>query len=144
MTPKTRGRKTILDAKLQKQICDLLSDGVPIGATCDCVGISPRTYHGWIGKGEADPASAYAHFLHATVRARGQARAVLVRKIKASDDWRALAWLLSHVWPDEFSESRAQDGLQPPSQAAPTTVVVNVKRDSDSDAAVKLFGKRSG
>jgi hypothetical protein len=63
MTAKTRGRKSLLNAKLEKQICGLLSDGVPIGATCDCVGISTRTYHGWIEKGEADPTSLYAHFM---------------------------------------------------------------------------------
>jgi len=38
-------------------------------------------------------------------RATGQARVSLLKKIKLSDDWRAHAWILSHCWPEQFSES---------------------------------------
>jgi hypothetical protein len=137
MTAKTRGRKSLLNAKLEKQICGLLSDGVPIGATCDCVGISTRTYHGWIEKGEADPTSLYAHFMRATMRARGEARAVLVRKIKASDDWRAHSWLLSHCWPQEFSEARVHDDQQP---IAPPVVNVIIREGEQTKEAQRLAG----
>lgn len=46
-------------------------------------------------------------------RARGQARVSLFKKIKLSDDWRAHAWILSHCWPEQFSESRILQPAQP-------------------------------
>jgi len=46
-------------------------------------------------------------------RARSQARVSLLQKIKLSDDWRAYAWILSHCWPEQFSESRILQPAQP-------------------------------
>ena len=115
MTKKNLGRKTLLSAELQREICYLLSEGVPVGATCDTVGITQATYHAWIAKGEEGRAP-YREFVEDTTRARGQARVSLVKKITLSNDWRAHAWLLSHCWPEEFSESRI---LQPAQKITP-------------------------
>jgi hypothetical protein len=52
VTKKKHVRKTLLNTELQREICYLLSEGVPVGATCDTVGITQATYHGWIAKGE--------------------------------------------------------------------------------------------
>ncbi len=112
MTKKKPGRKTLLNAELQREICYLLSEGVPVGATCDTVGITQATYHAWIAKGEEGRAP-YREFVESTTRARGQARVSLLRKIALSNDWRAHAWLLSHCWPEEFSESRILQPAQP-------------------------------
>jgi hypothetical protein len=30
----------------------------------------------------------------------------LLKEIKLFDDWRVHAWILSHCWPEQFSESR--------------------------------------
>jgi hypothetical protein len=109
---KKRGRKTLLNAELQREICYLLSEGVPVGATCDTVGITQCTYHAWIAKGEEGRAP-YREFVECTTRARGQARVSLLKKIALSNDWRAYAWLLSHCWPEEFSESRILQPAQP-------------------------------
>jgi hypothetical protein len=112
MTKKKPGRKTLLNAELQREICYLLSQGVPTGATCDTVGITQATYHAWIAKGEEGRAP-YREFVEDTRRARGQARVSLLKKISLSNDWRAHAWLLSHCWPEEFSESRILQPAQP-------------------------------
>jgi hypothetical protein len=109
MAKKKPGRKTLLNPELQREICYLLSQGVPVGATCDRVGITQATYYAWIAKGEEGRAP-YREFVEDTTRARGQARVSLLKKISLSNDWRAHAWLLSHCWPEEFSESRI---LQP-------------------------------
>jgi hypothetical protein len=112
VTKKKPGRKTQLNAELQHEICYLLSQGVPVGATCDMVGIPQATYRAWIAKGEEGRAP-YREFVEGTTRARGQARVSLLEKITLSNDWRAHAWLLSHCWPDEFSESRILQPAQP-------------------------------
>ena len=80
MTKKKPGRKTLLNADLQREICYLLSEGVPVGATCDTVGITQATYHAWIAKGEEGRAP-YREFVEDTTRARGQARVLLLKKI---------------------------------------------------------------
>ena len=112
MTTEKPGRKTLLNAELQREICYLLSQGVPVGATCDTVGITQATYHAWIAKGEEGRAP-YREFVEGTTRARGQARVSLLKRISLSNDWRAQAWLLSHCWPEEFSESRILEPAQP-------------------------------
>jgi hypothetical protein len=112
VTKKKRGRKTLLNPELQREICYLLSQGVPVGATCDTVGITQATYHAWIAKGEKGRAP-YREFVEDTTRARGQARVSLLKKISLSNDWRAHAWLLSHCWPEEFSQIRILQPAQP-------------------------------
>jgi hypothetical protein len=37
----------------------------------------------------------------------------LIQKIKLSDDWRTHVWILSHCWPEQFSESRILQPAQP-------------------------------
>ena len=112
MTKKKPGRKTLLNAELEREICYLLSEGVPVGATCDTVGITQATYHAWIAKGEEGRAP-YREFVEGITRVRGQACVSLLKKISLSNDWRAHAWLLSHCWPEEFSESRILQPAQP-------------------------------
>jgi hypothetical protein len=48
--------------------------------------------------------------LRAGDEAGSLARVSLLKKIKLFDDWRDHAWILSHCWPEQFSESRI---LQP-------------------------------
>ena len=69
-TSKKRGRKSLLDAKLQKQICDLLAAGNTIKTVADAVGISERVYFAWV---ERNP-----HFAQVTTRARATAKIKLV------------------------------------------------------------------
>ena len=98
--PKTRGRKSLLNAKLQRQICSLLAAGNTIRTTVDAVGISQRVYFEWCER--------HPHFAQATSRARGKARVKLVKVLVDASalDWKSAAWLLSHCWPEDFSENR--------------------------------------
>lgn len=96
---KRLGRRSLLTPALQKRICDLLAKGNTIVATMAHCGLSESVYFDW--------AEQHQQFLQATSRARGKAR---VRHVKiltdaAKTDWRASAWLLSHCWPQEYSET---------------------------------------
>ncbi len=99
------GRRTILDAKLTKQICDLLAAGNSIKTTMELIGRDESTYYDWIQKGEQGQ-KPYVQFAKKTSRARGKAKQRLVKIIvrQAPKDWKAAAWILSHCWPQEFSE----------------------------------------
>jgi hypothetical protein len=92
------GRRSLYSAQLQRRICQLLEKGNTIVASCDHVGIAEKTFYTWC---EDHP-----QFLQATSRARGKARIRHVKTLTdaAKTDWRASAWLLSHCWPNEYSE----------------------------------------
>jgi hypothetical protein len=95
---KKLGRRSLYTPQLEKRICKLLAKGNTIIATCDAIGITTTTFHQWC---DDKP-----DFLAATSRARGLARLHHVKVLTeaAKTDWRASAWLLSHCWPQEYSE----------------------------------------
>ena len=97
----SKGRKTLLDAQLQRKICNLLAQGHTVSAVCGAVGIGERTFYDWLEK--------CPHFSQAATRAIGQSKIALLDKLRLSDDWRAQAFLLERRWPSEFGkvESRA-------------------------------------
>lgn len=96
---KRLGRRGLLTPQLQKRICALLAKGNTVVASCDHCGISESVYYDWC---EQRP-----QFLQATQRARGKARIKLVKIIDDATkiDWKAAAWKLSHIWPNEYSET---------------------------------------
>ncbi len=94
------GRKTLLDAQLQRKICGLLAQGHTVSAVCGAVGIGERTFYDWREK--------HPHFSQATTRAIGQSKIALVDKVRQSDDWRAQAFLLERRWPTEFGKTEAR------------------------------------
>src|SRR2546430_17095498 len=105
---KKRGRATLLNAQLQRKICDLLAQGHTVSAVCGAVGIGERTFYDWHEK--------HPHFSQATSRAIGQSKIALLDKLRQSDDWRAQAFLLARRWPTEFGKSEArvvQSGTAP-------------------------------
>ena len=81
MKRKPRGRKTLLDAQLQRKICGLLAQGHTASAVCGAVGIGERTFYDWLQK--------HRHFSQAATRAIGQSKIALLDKLRLSDDWRA-------------------------------------------------------
>jgi hypothetical protein len=97
--PRKLGRRSLYTPRLQRRICQLLEKGNTITATCDHVGITTTTFHQWC---EDKP-----DFFVATSRARGKARVKLVKVLADASkiDWRAAGWLLSHCWPEEYSET---------------------------------------
>ena len=99
------GRRTVLNAKLTKQICDNLAAGNSIKTTMELIGRDESVYYDWVNKGEQGQ-KPYAQFAKKTSRAKGKAKQRLVKTIvrQAPKDWKAAAWILSHQWPQEFSE----------------------------------------
>jgi hypothetical protein len=140
-TSKKRGRKTILDAKLQKQICDLLAAGNTIKTCCDAVGIAERTYFDWCEQ--------HPHFAQATTRARARSKIKLVKIITdaAMVDARHAEWLLERCHPSEFrrcTQVTGKDGapLIVPDLPAPKVVLI-VEKDSTTDEKLAIAHGRN-
>ena len=128
-----RGRKSLLTAPLQKQICDLLAQGHTIVTVCDAVGLGERTYFEWCER--------HPHFAQATTRAIGRSKIVLVEKIRASDDWRAQAFLLERRWPDEYGRTEPRVIVVQQSQAPqmpPQVVETTVEWHKEADVPQEL------
>jgi hypothetical protein len=107
---KKRGRRTLLNAKLQKEICGYLSDCCTIRTACEATSISETSFFDWIRRGEAGERP-FAQFAQAVTRARGRAKAMIVRSLLDEKDWRARLELLARVFPDEYGR---RDPVPPP------------------------------
>ncbi len=81
-------------------------------------------------------------FRASIMRARGRFKARVCRSIIEDRDWRARLELLSRIYPDEFAKTEPRVIVVQEPVHEPTPVIVNVIRDAESDAAVKLFGER--
>jgi hypothetical protein len=89
--------KPLLNDEMQHKICELLKIGVPIADVCGQVGITDRSYYSWCARGEAEETrlaqnsnarprqreTKYVQFLHATTRARAEARVTAVETLRS-------------------------------------------------------------
>jgi hypothetical protein len=117
-----KGRRTLLNAKLQKQICGYLSDCCTIRTACEASGISETSFFEWIRRGEAGERP-FAQFTQAVTRARGRAKARLVRSILSEKDWRARLEILARVFPDEYGRR----DLVPPTEPNPPSPMPSIR-----------------
>ena len=109
------GRKTLLNAQLQRKICGLLAQGHTVSAVCGAAGISESSFYQW----KRDN----SQFSEATSRAIGQSKIALLNKVRQSEDWRAQAFLLERRWPAEFGKTDAR--IVQPSTAPAMDAAVN-------------------
>src|SRR6266566_5013569 len=101
-----RGRRSILNQKMQRKICGLLSQGSAIKSACIICGLGERTFYDWREKGKAGEGP-FARFFAAVTRARETHKADLIERIVAATkaDWKAASWLLERQFPNEFARS---------------------------------------
>jgi hypothetical protein len=139
---KRRGRKTLCTPALTQRVCKHISNACTVQSACECEGISTKSFFEWLNKGEAGQRP-YSKFRDAVMRAKGWFKARVCKSVIEEKDWRARLELLSRIYPDEFARTVERTFLPVPQEAMqPTTVVVNVRRGAESDAAAELFGER--
>ncbi len=99
-------RKTGAPPKFTKKRREIilreLADGQTIGTAADMAGIDQRTIHRW----KEDPKK--ASFRRGVARARASAKKTRVGLIGLAarrGEWKAAAWLLERMNPDEFGKS---------------------------------------
>jgi hypothetical protein len=99
-----RGRPTLLNAKLRKQICGLLAKGSSIKSATIVCGVGERTFHDWMERGE-NGEEPFASFFSAATRARERHKANLIAVVMeaAHKDARHAEWLLERQFPGEFA-----------------------------------------
>jgi hypothetical protein len=97
--------KRLLTPSLTKRLCKLLADGVPVKTASESIGVTDRTIRSWLAsasENDADPA--LVAFASAVSCAKAKGRIVLLRRIieAAKRDWRAAAFVLARLSPEEF------------------------------------------
>ena len=99
-TARARDLRVKKSPKLLDEILQTIRDGQPITRAARLCGVNPATVHRWR---EEDP-----DFGEALEEALEFQVAVLTRKVdQASDvDWKAAAWRLERLRPDEFGSKR--------------------------------------
>lgn len=97
------GRPTECDEAITNEICGWLAKGCSIRATCKIVGLSLQSWTDWKRRGETGE-EPFARFLERTTRAIGEGLAGRVSNIAGAGDWRADAWMLERMHPDEFGK----------------------------------------
>lgn len=102
--PCSMPRKTSLNRALQTKLCALLAGGNPVTTASGAVGVSDRTFHEWMERGEREGAGQFRGLFLSVSRARARAKERLVRRVTnaAAQDWRAAAWMLERHYPKEY------------------------------------------
>jgi len=92
-------------AELTKTFCACIEQGGTVGDAASAVGIGRRTAERWIKFGESDRAE-YVPFALAVAKAHAvrKARWVGLVDAAAAADWKAAAWLLERMHPDDFGK----------------------------------------
>lgn len=88
----------------------------------ECCGVAARTVRDWLQRALTE--KGFSAFAAAVSRARARGRVTLINCIVAAKDWRADAWLLTRLAPDEFSERSLRDEFPPDPQV--TRIEVSV------------------
>lgn len=94
------GRATKLTPERQRAICDMVRDGVCLGAAAEAAGVSSVTVYRW----RQSTRSPYREFAAELEQALGEAEARYVNHISqaAETTWQAAAWMLERRWPKRW------------------------------------------
>lgn len=154
------GRPSKLTPELQEQLCKLIETPMAATHAAAMVGIATTTYFRWMADGSDDEAPiALKEFRDAVMRAKAVATSKLLEPIwraargyqaeKVTNkgttviveefDWRAAAWLLQRMAPDEFGNRQSVELNQVPDD------VSAMEFDEATEAAARaLIAKASG
>ena len=102
--------------KVRETIAKYIALAVPRSVACTTAGIDVRTLRIWMERAEKGE-QPYKDFAAELEHAEAEAHAKLVTRlyVSAGKDWRALAWILSRKYPDQWGDQIAlkiEDGLQ--------------------------------
>lgn len=92
----------------RKDVLDAMHRGIGLARAAELAGVTRAAVYQWIKRGEADEAAGkrtkHAEFARAIRQERARTAGLMERSVLrgAVDDWRAGAWYLERVLPDEY------------------------------------------
>ena len=125
------GRKTLCTPQLRKQFCDALAKSHTIKNACVVAGIGESTFYQWLARGMTGE-EPYVKFVELVKVARARGLVALVESIITDKDWRAKAWYLERVWPEDFGPVAHRFLVKEvPAQAIPSPVITVIEQRVD-------------
>lgn len=108
------GREPMLDkAGTEKQVealCENYATGASLKDSSAAAGLNYKTVCNWMTEGKKEGcAPRYKAFRDRVCSARAEGNVSRIRKIEASDDWRAHKYLLSIADPEAYAEKRQHE-----------------------------------
>lgn len=102
--------KLKLNTQLCEGICNDIKAGVPVEHACVAHGITKVTFYNWYNKGKEAKSGKFKRFYDKVEEAKSVAITLRARRIyKAGEDnWKADAWWLERVDPDNFARKDRQ------------------------------------
>lgn len=101
--------------KLNPDIAERIVQAMSVGATYEIAarvgGVNERTLRRWIALGERQKSGEYALFAKSVreVQSKLVTRLLaVIDKAAAMGDWKAAAWKLAHVLPEQYSDKRVE------------------------------------
>lgn len=131
------GRPTKLTPEIQKKLCDSLSEGLTITASCGRAGIGLSTYYLWQDHAKkAKRKNRFTEFMDAVDGAMLLGRSVMeVRFANGTKmDWRAAKEYLARRYPDEWGEKTKHEvsgGITVVRTATPRPPQIEQTEESD-------------
>jgi hypothetical protein len=135
-TAKSGGRPAGLKPEVETRILNAVRAGASMGEAATVAGISRRSLHRWIARGEghdADPRFRSSPTRSRAPRAEAKVGAVAQIRRAMGDDWRAAAFYLERTDPANWGRRTALEHSGP--DGAPITVRHDLSRLSDEELA---------
>ena len=102
-----QGRPPLLSEAVQKRLCRMLEAGSTINGACAILGVSSRSFRGWMQRGENGDEK-FAGSFFAVTRAREIAKDKIGRSLVTEKDWRARAFVLERQFASEWGRTEAR------------------------------------
>ena len=142
---KPLGRPSEFSAEVERAILDALAAGASVASACEAAGVGRTTYNRWLEQGEPeDGPEHFRDFRDATTRARAQARvayAAVIRRAATDGDWKAAAWALERLEPEEWALKRRLEHTGPGGSAIRHETVPDYSDPKVREAADVLLGR---
>jgi hypothetical protein len=121
---------------LTTRLCKFLSSACTIRTACEACDVSEKSFFEWLARGGTGE-QPFSQFRASVTRARGVAKAKIVRSILDNPDWRPKLEILARVFPDEYgrTEPRVIVVQQPPPPPMPPPIT-SVTRQWTKDVNV--------
>jgi hypothetical protein len=101
----TKGRKSILNLKLQREIGKNIKLGMPLKFAAEAAGITETTFYNWMARGEKEKKGQFFEFFEYIKQCQStavQLHLKLITKAATKGNWQASAWILERRHPEEF------------------------------------------
>lgn len=108
------GRPSKLTPAVAERIAKALEQGMPQETAAKLAGVEPRTFYEWMAQGRReDGRHEYQQFAQAVTLARATFQESVIAEIRNAftpgehgvRDWRALAWLMERMFPEQFGQT---------------------------------------